>query len=144
MAMAVGLLLFVATGCTAAHHALVADKRASTSLAAAAEAYWFALRWNDADAAASFLDTSAARLGLTQLVEKHTLRLADVNVVQVEVGPATLDHPREGVARVRVEAYAAAGTRLTQEVIEQHWFQTSGGAWRVDTGKSPVTEERLW
>jgi hypothetical protein len=137
------LALLLLTSCSAAHRAQMQEKHASSSLSAAAEAYWFAVRWNDPDAAGTFLDTPEARLGLTRLVDAHTLRLSDAQVVRVEVGPEHGDR-RDGLALVRVEAYAAAGTKLVQDVIEQHWVLTEGHTWMVDTAKSPVTAERLW
>ncbi len=142
------LLLILAPGCSATHRAIVQDNRARASLADAAEAYWEAVRWNNPQAATTFLDSPEARRGLLTLIDTHTIRLSDAEVRQVDVGPeltdATATHKRQGVALVRVEAYAAAGTRLVQEIIEQHWTQSPSGAWFVDTEKSPVTADRLW
>lgn len=146
MARLVALLLLA--GCSATHRAQVQDNRARAGLAEAASAYWEAVRWNNPQAASTFLDTPEARLGLLKLVDAHTVRLSDAEVRQVDVGPEITDpaslRRREGVALVRVEAYAAAGTRLVQDTIEQHWAQSAAGAWFVDTAKSPVTEDRLW
>ena len=142
------LPLFVLAGCSAAHRATAQTRHAQSTLADAAEAYWNAVRWNNPQAATTFLDSPEARSGLVRLIDDHTVRLSDAEVRQVDVGPEILTpgaaHKREGIALVRVEAYASAGTRLIQETIEQHWAQSPAGAWFVDTQKSPVTAERLW
>ena len=148
MARVFPLLLVLLFGCSAAHRAKVQDNRARAGLAEAAEAYWQAVRWNNPQAASTFLDTAEARLGLLTLIDTHAMRLSDAEVRQIEIGPESTDPAarfrREGIALVRVEAYTSGGSRLIEEIIQQHWGQSAAGLWFVDTRQSPVTATQLW
>lgn len=124
---------------------LVADHVALTKTS---DAYWYALRWNDAETAAQAWSDPTARMTVTRMVTDPELRLTDFAVLKVEVGPTLpLERApvtREGVALVRVEGYATGGTRLVTETIQQHWVKLGGVGWTIDGQKSPLGEDRPW
>ena len=141
-----GLSLLLA--CGGARDGRLAAARDHAALVHTADAYWYALRWNDANAAASAWADPRTRVLVTRMVVDPTIKITDYAVLQVEIGvvlpPERAPVDREGIALVRVEAYANAGTKLVTETIQQHWEHWPGVGWLVDQEKSPLGEDRPW
>ncbi|MDP2317707.1 MAG: hypothetical protein Q8P41_32775 [Pseudomonadota bacterium] len=146
MRIALPLLLLV-TACSPAVRLKMKERRDTNTLGSAAEAYWLAVRWNDPNGAASFLETPEEKLRLGRLLADPKLRLTDVSVVQVVVGDELPEErepeTREGVAVVRIEAYDIRRGKVDVVTLEQHWVRTAH-TWTVDAAQSPVGTDRPW
>ena len=146
MRLALPLLLLV-TACSPAARMKMKERQDTKTLGEAANAYWLALRWNDAGGAASFLETADQKLLLGRVFADPQLRLTDVSVVQVVVGEELPEErtpeKREGVVVVRVESYDIRRGKVEVVTVEQHWVR-SRQSWLVDAERSPVGTDRPW
>lgn len=141
-------LLLLLTACSPAVRLRMKERADTRTLASAANDYWLAVRWNDPGGAASFLETPEEKLKLGRLVGDPQVRMTDVSVMQVVVGPelddARLPETREGVAMVRIEGYDVRRGRVDVVMLEQHWVCSKPNTWRVDSERSPVGADRPW
>lgn len=135
------------TGCGPVARLRFLEQRDTTTLAAAANDYWLALRWNDPGGASLFLETPEQRVKLGRLVSAPTVRITDAAVVQVVVGPELPEErrpeTREGIVVVRIEGYDIRRNRLDVATVEQHWVRDPRG-WKVDAELSPLGDDRPW
>lgn len=134
--------------CTAEKRSQFKEKQDQMGLGTAATAYWDAVRWNNISGATGYIETPEQRLALGKQLSEPLVRITETTVLQVEVGDeldaARLPERREGIARIRVEAFDVRSRKVEVVTVEQHWVKKKPNSWFVDGEQSPVGTQRPW
>ncbi|GDX81531.1 hypothetical protein LBMAG42_33420 [Deltaproteobacteria bacterium] len=140
--------------CTPAMMALQRENLDKGHLGEGVDIYWKAARWGDVATLSSLMVRPEDQLAVARVLASPTLRVTDVRVLQVVVGPELIARRdrdrtdvnqrwREGTALVQVEVYALATDRVESTTEEQKWVMDVRG-WHVDTEASPIDADRPW
>lgn len=150
--MLIPFLIFAA--CTPAMMRLQRENLDRGHLGEGVDIYWKAARWGDVATLSSLLVRPEDQLAAARVLASPTLRVTDVRVLQVVVGPELVERRerdrtdlnqrwREGTALVQVEVYGLATNRVESTTEEQKWVMDVRG-WHVDTEASPIDADRPW
>lgn len=122
-------------------------KQEQARLDAAAEAYWLAVRWNDAKAIGGFLATPDEKLRVARQVAATRWRFTETTVLQAvltdPLPPERAPDLREGTVIVKIDGWDTRTNAARNWDVEQHWLRRKEG-WTVDTARSPIDDDVPW
>lgn len=132
---ALPLVAFVAC----AHDKLAqrSEDKELADLSSRTELFWRAIKWQDASAAAAFIEGDSARRMWSIEAERfgQETRVTDAALVNMELGELIAE-PTDGYTRaatvlVRTEGYALPAQIVKRETVAQTWIRTEEG-WYFD------------
>lgn len=113
------------------HSTARAEAKEQELLGRSVKLYWDAIRWGDAEKAASFVEDPQARALVKDQLEQERLtrRVEDYSLLQVSLNPRpeTAAALREAKVTVRVSGYALPQQIVKSERLDQVWYRTLSG-----------------
>lgn len=135
--LAAALLLLIAAAPAAARQERPergserAEAKEQELLGRSVKLYWDAVRWGDAEKAASFIEDPQARVLYRDHLEqdRSARRVEDYSLLQVVLNPkpTTPDALREARVTVRLSGFTVPQQILKTERIDQVWYRTLTG-----------------
>ena len=108
-----------------------AEAKEQELLGRSVKLYWDAVRWGDAEKAASFIEDPQARVLYRDQLEqdRNARRVEDYSLLQVVLNPkpTTPDALREARVTVRLSGFTVPQQILKTERLDQVWYRTLTG-----------------
>lgn len=108
-----------------------AESKEQELLGRSVKLYWDAVRWGDAEKAASFIEDPQARVLYRDQLEqdRSARRVEDYSLLQVVLNPkpTTPDALREARVTVRLSGFTVPQQILKTERLDQVWYRTLTG-----------------